>query len=124
CPDSATIAAFVDGTLDQERANTVLAHIDACDECLVAIGDASAFVRQETAAEPGDSFAFRGLAAAAALLVIVGGAALLLRARLDDLLYRKTINPIIKAQRHERQIEGRLVGLGWSRLHDVSRGAA
>jgi hypothetical protein len=47
CPDSETLAAFVDGQLDQAERDRVLRHVVECDDCLLIVGDTAAFLESE-----------------------------------------------------------------------------
>ena len=126
CPDFETIAAFVNGTLDEERIRTLSAHIAHCDQCVVAIGEVTAFARQEAEVVRRAERArwWRNLAIAAGLVIVVGALASALRRPIDHRLYQSTIEPMTKAAPgSERRIEARLTGgFPWSRLHDPGRG--
>lgn len=128
CPDFVTIAAFVNGTLDEETTRSVTAHIADCDECVVAISEVGDFARQEAkVVQIAEKARFwKALAVAAGLVIVIGTVAAALRRPIDHWLYLTSIRTMTKAApAAERRIEARLTGgFGWSRLHDPGRGAS
>ena len=74
CPEPATIAAFIDGTLAGDQTQSMSEHIASCDECLAEIGDAMPFVRKERESATHRSRAWSLGIAAAVAIVVIGGA--------------------------------------------------
>jgi len=124
CPEPATIAAFIDGTLAGDQTQSMSEHIASCDECLAEIGDAMPFVREERESATHRSRAWSlGIAAAVAIVVIGGATFVVKEGGFDAMRYRAAIRPLVTAaSTTERTIEPRLAGFQWTAMQRTMRG--
>ena len=81
CPDSETLAAFVDDRLDAPQRAVVAAHVAHCDDCLFVVGESERFRDAETRVPPPQP-ARRAPARARAIAAAVLTGALILAALL------------------------------------------
>ncbi|HVR38724.1 MAG TPA: tetratricopeptide repeat protein [Thermoanaerobaculia bacterium] len=103
-PTSETLAAFAGGNVDVQTRADVLAHLDRCNDCMIAAQSATAFLRDEAIATRSPR---RWWIAAAAAIVAIAIAAvpLMLRSRADGVAQLVAFAP-----RDERVVEPRLTG--------------
>ena len=71
CPTDETLAIFAAGDVDPQTRATVLAHIEGCRDCLVAVLSATAQLHEERQHAPRHSHWWMGAVAAAAVLAVV-----------------------------------------------------
>ena len=102
CPTDETLALFAAGQLDPETRNTVLAHLETCNDCMSAVLAANAHLAEAAEEETGSRW---WMAVAAAIVVAVVIAFPMLQRRNDP------IRPLVAAAPvSERFVEPRLSG--------------
>ncbi|HEY6136962.1 MAG TPA: zf-HC2 domain-containing protein, partial [Thermoanaerobaculia bacterium] len=100
-PGAETLAAFAEGRLPAAERTELLAHLDACEECLEQLELANETVHAEGVATKSRAWQWLAVAAAAAI-AIVGGATFLFRPRSPE------SHLVAAAPRSERAVEARL----------------
>lgn len=104
CPDTETLAAFLEGRLEDAERARVADHVSSCDDCYDVVRESVPLLAEP---RPSRKHLLRwALPLAAALLVAVG----LWRALPSGNSYDRTIEPLVDAVGKERYLEARLVG--------------
>ena len=111
CPTDETLALFASGDIDASTRNDVLAHIEACSDCMAAVLSANAHLEEERSVErdwsgrraKSDSRCWLGAVAAAVIIAVI--AFPLLRRRNDPMARLIALVPA-----SARQVEPRLSG--------------
>jgi len=120
-PSDETLAAYIDGRLDEETRKRVVEHMAECPECfdVVMEGREAAQLEAELELTPfhGSRARARIALGLAAALSIVVYAAVLLHSKRDT--YRSQLAEAMPAY---RTVEGRLSGLPYRRMHPATRG--
>lgn len=101
CPTDETLALFADGQLDPETRNTVLAHLETCNDCMRAVLAANAHLAEEQ--ETGSRWWMGAVAAALIIAAVI--AFPMLQRRSDPLRPLVATAPV-----SERIVEPRLSG--------------
>src|SRR6266513_2468986 len=122
-PTDETLAAYIDGRLDEETRKRVVEHMAECPECLdVVMGGREIAGRDDKAVvafRPARAAALSGLAAAAAIVLVIAltplGGSLLSR-------WQDPVKPLIAADPFHRNIDGRLSGFPYRPLKRNTRG--
>jgi CHAT domain-containing protein/tetratricopeptide (TPR) repeat protein len=122
-PSDETLAAYIDGRLDEETRKRVVAHMAECEECFeVAMGGREVAGRDDKTVvpfHPARIAVLGGLATAATIALVLA-----LTPLRDSLLSRwqDPVKPLIAAAPSHRDIDGRLSGFPYQPLKRNTRG--
>lgn len=124
CPDAEILAAFAEGRLSGARRDSLITHLDACEECMTEVALAIRAHAREGNVSRFRRSGWRIAAAAAAFAVVLAGGLLAGKA------WRETHRPPIArlvalAPRSARVVEPRLTGgFAWAAYHGGARAQA
>lgn len=107
CPGPMELAAFLEGSLDEDSRRVVVRHIEHCDRCIFAIRETSRFERETNESERSGKL----LPIAAGFVIAILSAAALLT------MHRDPVRRLQAAVTREglRDFEGRLAGFDFTR---------
>src|SRR5947199_1611628 len=121
-PSDETLAAFIDGRLDDVTRRRVVEHMTTCDECYAVYVAATEMQKASSATPPRRRMMHRHFWAATLTMVVLAVTTGVFFAR-----FRHTgIDRLVAATNHQpyRTLEGRLSGgFAWKPLHEIERKA-